>query len=201
MVDSVQFYNDNAKFYVNSIKNADISEQLQSFLRYIPKGGKILDGGCGTGRDSLHMLSQGYNVTAFDASEKMAEIASMNTGLNILVDTFEKIDLPQNHFDGIWCMSSLLHVRRENMSDVLNKLYNSLKRGGYFYCTYKLRNYDFEDGGRYFTCYNEQGFCDLIKQTKFIVENITEASDSRPCRGDEKWLCVLLKKPNEINRK
>lgn len=194
MVDSVQFYNDNAKFYVNSIESADISEQLQSFLKYIPKGGKILDGGCGTGRDSLHMFKQGYDVIAFDASEKMADIAAKNTGLDISVNTFEEIELPKNYFNGIWCMSSLLHVHRDDMSNVLNKLYDSLKHGGYFYCTYKLRNSDFEDGGRYFTCYDEQGFRDLIKETKFSIDDISVVSDSRPCRSDEKWLCVLLQR-------
>jgi ubiquinone/menaquinone biosynthesis C-methylase UbiE len=201
MVDNIQFYNDNAKFYVNSIENADISKQLQSFLKHIPSGGKILDGGCGTGRDSLYMLKQGYNVTAFDASEKMADIAAKNTGLDVSVITFEEIELPKNYFDGIWCMSSLLHVHRNDMSDVLNKLYNSLKYGGYFYCTYKFRSFDFEEGGRYFTCYNEQGFRDLIKETKFNIENITVVSDPRPCRSNEKWFCVLLKKPDEINFK
>lgn len=194
MVDSVQFYNDNANFYINSIESADISEQLQSFLKYMPEGGKILDGGCGTGRDSLHMLKQGYNVTAFDASEKMAEIAAKNTGLGISVTTFEKIELPKNYFDGIWCMSSLLHVHRDDMSSVLNKLYDSLKHSGYLYCTYKLRSFDFEENGRCFTCYDEQGFRDLIKETKFSIEDIAVISDSRPCRGDEKWLCVLLRK-------
>jgi ubiquinone/menaquinone biosynthesis C-methylase UbiE len=196
MVDNIQFYNNNAEFYANSIESADISEQLQSFLKHIPNGGKILDGGCGTGRDSLHMLKQGYDVTAFDASEKMADIAAKNTGLDISVNTFEDIELPENYFDGIWCMSSLLHVQRDDMSHVLNKLYDSLKYGGYFYCTYKLRSSDFEESGRYFTCYDEQGFRDLVEETKFSIEDISVVSDSRPCRNDEKWLCALLKKPN-----
>ena len=194
MKDSIRFYNDNAKLYVNSIENANISDQLQHFLEYIPKGGKILDGGCGTGRDSLHMIRQEYNVTAFDASEKMAEIASTTTGLNVEVNTFEEIELPNAYFDGLWCMSSLLHVNRDNMLDVINKLYQSLKPGGYFYCTYKLRDHDFSDGSRHFTCYDEQSFRELIKQTKFQIESISELSDSRPNRDDEKWLCVLLKK-------
>lgn len=194
MTDNIQFYNDNAKLYVNSIENANISDQLQRFLDYIPVGGKILDGGCGTGRDSLHMIKQGYDVTAFDASEKMAEIAASNTGLNVKVNIFENIELIESSFDGVWCMSSLLHVHRDNMLSVINKLYQSLKPGGYFYCTYKLRDHDFSDGCRHFTCYDEQSFRELIAQTKFQIESISELSDSRPNRDNEKWLCVLLKK-------
>ena len=194
VIDSIKFYNDNAKLYLSSIENANISDQLLVFLNHIPTGGKILDGGCGTGRDSLYMIQQGYDVTAFDASEKMAEIASAQTGLNVSVNTFEQIELPNNFFDGVWCMSSLLHVSRNNMLDVINKLYRSLKNDGYFYCTYKLRDYDFSEGGRSFTCYDEESFRELINQTKFRIENISELSDSRPGRDEEKWLCVLLKK-------
>ena len=194
MTDSVQFYNNNANLYKNSIENANISDQLQFFLKHIPVDGKILDGGCGTGRDSLYMIRQGYNVTAFDASEKMAEIASNNTGLNVVVGDFETIKLPKNFYDGVWCMSSMLHVNRNNMLMVFNKFYQSLKTGGYLYCTYKLRSCDFAEGGRCFTCYDEQGFRKLIEKTEFSIESISELEDSRPGRSEEKWLCVLLKK-------
>jgi SAM-dependent methyltransferase len=124
----------------------------------------------------------------------MAKIAAQNTGLNVMVETFENINLPRSYFDGIWCMSSLLHVHRNNMLFVFEKLYDALVPGGYFYCTFKLRDNDFSDGKRHFTCYTELSFKELIRKTKFKIDYISEFDDLRPNRSDEKWLCVLLRK-------
>jgi SAM-dependent methyltransferase len=54
MVDStVKYYNENARLYYDSTVTADMSEVYQPFLRLLPAGAKVLDAGCGSGRDSL----------------------------------------------------------------------------------------------------------------------------------------------------
>ena len=193
-MDNIKYYNDNAERYLQSISDVNINSQLDEFLSKIRKGGLILDGGCGTGRDSLYMKRMGYNVIAFDASEKMAQIASETTGIDILVDTFEDIYLEDNYFDGIWCMSSLLHVKKENMLSVFLKLYNSLKENGYFYCSFKMREEDFSEDGRSFSCYTEESFRELISKTDFKIESIVILDDTRKSKKDEKWIYALLKK-------
>ena len=67
---SVKYYDDNAESFFESTVNADMSRQYQAFLREVPKEGRILDFGCGTGRDSRYFLQQGYKVTAIDGSQK-----------------------------------------------------------------------------------------------------------------------------------
>ena len=193
-MDNIKYYNDNAERYLQSISDVNINSQLDKFLSKIRKGGLILDGGSGTGRDSLYIKRKGYNVIAFDASEKMAQIASGTTGMDVLVDTFENISLENNCFNGIWCMSSLLHVEKENMLNVFLKLYNSLKSEGYFYCSFKMREEDFSEDGRSFSCYTEKSFRELISKTNFQIESIVVLDDTRKSRKDEKWIYALLKK-------
>ena len=53
MNQNIEFYNRNATWYTNDIVGLDISEQLKRFLELIPSNGRILDGWCVTGRDSL----------------------------------------------------------------------------------------------------------------------------------------------------
>jgi 2-polyprenyl-3-methyl-5-hydroxy-6-metoxy-1,4-benzoquinol methylase len=92
-MDNIQYYNDNAEKYLQSISDVNINSQLNEFLSKIKKGGLILDGGCGTGRDSLYMKRKGYDVVAFDASEKMAQIASETTEMDVLVDARNSLSL------------------------------------------------------------------------------------------------------------
>ena len=80
MVDStIEFYNKHAKdFYLDTL-NADMSMQYSYFEAHLNKGARILDAGCGSGRDCLYFLQQGYQVEAFDASEKMVVFSSKLT--------------------------------------------------------------------------------------------------------------------------
>lgn len=189
MNQNIEFYNRNAAWYANDIVGLDISEQLKRFLELIPSNGRILDGGCGTGRDALAMINRGYSVAAFDGSVELAKIASNNTGLDVLVDTFEDIVLPENYFDGIWCMASLLHVSHNDMPFVFSKLYAAMKNGGYMYCCYKRRDADFEKDGRTFTCYNEQKLNKMLSKTEFTIIEIWANDDQR-----DSWINAILKK-------
>ena len=69
MSQTIDYYNENAdKFYENTV-DADMSEQYQQFLKYLNQGAKILDFGCGSGRDSKYFIDNGYKVTAIDGAE------------------------------------------------------------------------------------------------------------------------------------
>ena len=46
------------------------------FESYVIDGGRILDAGCGSGRDSRAFKHHGYSVVAIDASREMCRLAS-----------------------------------------------------------------------------------------------------------------------------
>ena len=65
----------------------------KGFLNNIPKGGSILDLGCGSGRDSIEFIKQGYNVTAVDGSKELAVAARKIIGQQVICSKFEDIKL------------------------------------------------------------------------------------------------------------
>jgi 2-polyprenyl-3-methyl-5-hydroxy-6-metoxy-1,4-benzoquinol methylase len=71
----------------------------------MPPGGRILDAGCGSGRDSLHFLQHGHEVEAFDASAEMCQLASSLIGRTVLQKTFEDVDSVSD-FDGVLANTS-----------------------------------------------------------------------------------------------
>jgi ubiquinone/menaquinone biosynthesis C-methylase UbiE len=58
----------------------DLEPLYQRFLRHVRPGGRILDAGCGPGRDALAFADRGYEVVAFDASEAMVRLARERVG-------------------------------------------------------------------------------------------------------------------------
>ena len=74
---SVNFYNENAENFFSQTVRADMGLLYEKFLSKLPTTkGKILDLGCGSGRDSKHFKGLGFEVVALDLSEELAKKAS-----------------------------------------------------------------------------------------------------------------------------
>ncbi len=133
---SIEFYNKNAEEFYNGTIAADMSETCDKFLKYVASGGKILDAGCGSGRDSLYFMKRGYEVVSFDASEQMVRLSSELTGKLTLLMKFEDVDFKEE-FDGIWACASLIHVPKVEIEKVIKKLVQGLKGDGIFFGSFK----------------------------------------------------------------
>jgi SAM-dependent methyltransferase len=193
---TIAYYNENAKDFYNRTVNAEMTDAYINFLEYVKPGGKILDAGCGSGRDSLYFKNNGFNVTAFDASEEMVKRSSELIGQKVLHLTFNQIDFHQL-FDGIWASASLLHVKRTDIINVISKLASYLCDDGVFYMSFKYGNKEYEEDRRYFNCYDEEAFSALISQIQELkAEKLFKTREVRPDR-EQYWLnCILRKNVN-----
>ena len=152
---TLDFYNTNSEIYIETTISIDMSNLYSEFLNSIPKGGDILDLGCGSGRDSKAFLQRGYKVTAVDGSMELARSASKVIGQEVLVSKFEELSLVDK-YDGIWACASILHVDRRNIVDVIKNVSSNLKRNGIFYMSFKYGKDEYiDEKGRYFNCYTE----------------------------------------------
>ena len=191
---TIDYYNRNAEAYASDTVNVDFSLTQNRFLSYIPSDGLILDFGCGSGRDSKYFKEKGFIVDAIDGSEELCRIAEVYTGIQVKCMLFQELD-EVNKYDGVWACSSILHLTREDLKTVFQKMINSLKNDGIIYTSFKYSNYEGERNGRYFIDFTEDSFDDFIKgfsDIKIIDEWIT--SDVRPDRKNEKWLNLILRK-------
>ena len=189
------FYNVNAESFYNDTVAVDLSPLYDLFLPLLAPSGHIIDAGCGSGRDSLYFLQQGFAVSAFDASERLVEKASALTGLDVELNTFEHFN-SEKLADGIWACASLLHVASNALPAAFTNLSKNLKDGGYLYCSFKYGNDDVERGGRYFTNADESRLTMFIKHTRLHMVKTWITADARPDRQDEKWLNAILVKGN-----
>lgn len=191
---TLDYYNQKASAFSDSTQTINFSSIQQDFCRYVPKGGKILDLGCGAGRDSKAFLDAGYDVTAIDGSEELCKVASKFIGKDVECIIFQDYE-PKTMFDGIWACATLLHLSKEDIVLVMNKLAKNLKKDGCFYASFKYGDFSGIRNGRFFQNMTEDMFTELLKQLpdyELISSAIT--SDVRDGREDEKWLNAFLRK-------
>lgn len=193
---TIQYYEIHAEEFVSNTKDADMGSIRSRFLSYIPKGGRILDFGCGTGRDAKAFLDLGYDVTAIDGSEAMCRIAHTLTGLSIRCLDFRKyMPAIDESYEGIWACASLLHLQKDELIPVMRSLCQALQHEGAFYVSFKYGSFQGEKNGRYFTNFTPEGFFQFITYIPELqVATYWVTGDVRPGREDERWLNVLLRR-------
>lgn len=190
---TLEYYQRHAQDFFSSTVNVDMESLYLPFLRHLPQSGRILDAGCGSGRDSKAFLEKGYQVEAFDASAEMVNLASQHAGLCVRQMTFNDI-ADTERYDGIWCCASLLHVSTKALPGVMSKLARALKTGGTWYVSFKYGETERVKDGRHFTDLTEQGLEKLIAPLSDItLISSWTTLDKRPDR-DEMWLNALLQK-------
>ena len=191
--ETIQYYDAHALEFVTGTEKADMRECRQRFLRYLKPDQKILDAGCGSGRDVIAFREAGYAVDAFDASAELCRIASEKTGIKVRQMRFEDLE-GEDQYNGIWACASLLHVNPDNLPDVLNRLKKLLKTDGVLYASFKYGSGERIKDGRYFNDLTEEECRSLLTNAGLSVKEIFITTDVRPDRSDEKWVNAIAKK-------
>lgn len=190
---TLKYYQDNAQTFFDGTVNVDMSSLYETFTRHLAPGARVLDAGCGSGRDAKAFQEMGYQVDAFDASPAMVELAREHTGLPVQLMTFADVDW-KGEFDGIWCCASLLHVPALELAGVMRTLADALKPGGVWYVSFKYGDGEREVDGRRFTDMDEGRLRALLSTVAVIdVISIWTTQDKRPLR-DEVWINGVLRK-------
>ncbi|MDD7683180.1 MAG: methyltransferase domain-containing protein [Clostridium sp.] len=194
-MNTLDYYNKNSEEYFNSTLNVDMTNTYKAFLKLVPKGGKILDLGCGSGRDSMNFIKLGYEVTAVDGSKELAKKASALLGKEVIASTFEELELKEK-FHGIWACASLLHIKREDLKIVLNNLYNNLEDNGVFYMSFKYGEKEYvDDKNRYFNCFTDESIISFINEnTKYNILGLYITEDKLGRVNEVKWLNLICNK-------
>lgn len=191
---TIGYYNQCAEQFAGRTVSADMSFCQNSFLKYLPEHARILDAGCGSGRDSKLFLEKGYQVYAIDASEEMCRVAKKYIGQTVKCMRFEEMAW-QERFDGIWACASLLHVTRRELPAVLKNFHRALKSEGVLYASFKYGAGEEERLGRFFNDYRIGELEDaFLRDGLFVLAESFETEDVRPDYKDKPWVNIIVRK-------
>lgn len=191
---TVAYYERHAQDFFQETIGIDMRPLYQRFLPLLPADARILDAGCGAGRDLRAFRDLGYAATGFDASPALVALARGHAGDPVHCLTFQTISW-QAAFHGIWACASLLHVPRVALGDSLYRLATALLPGGILYVSFKYGAAEREKDGRTFTDLDEaQLACLLAKNPLLAPLDVWITADRRPNRDHEHWLNALLRR-------
>lgn len=199
MNSTLDYYNMNAKEFVKETVNIDFSETQKRFLDKLDNGDLILDFGCGSGRDTKYFLSKGLNVEAIDGSKEICKLASEYTGIKVRQMRFQDLE-EVNRYNGIWACASILHLCKEELLSVINKMLIALKDNGVIYISFKNSEFEGLRNGRYFIDFTVEKFNEFVKDIDHVyIEDTWITLDLRPGKENEKWLNLILRKTSINN--
>ena len=118
---------------------------LKKALRYLTKGKRVLDIGCGEGADSVYFVKKGFRVTAIDNNKiylsRLRAYINDNAVTNISTKYSDAIDshYRQNFYDVINCLLVGCCMKRSDFERLLLTLKRTIKRRGIIIMS--LRNY------------------------------------------------------------
>ena len=146
---TLEYYNKNAKIYCEQTLEGNMQENYDKFLKHLPTSAYILDFGCGSGRDSKYFIENGYKVKAIDGSIEICKLASKYINQEVTCMNFKELE-DINTYDGIWACSSILHIEKEKLPNILNKMINALKVNGIIYTSFKIgEGFEIKEGKYY----------------------------------------------------
>ncbi len=175
----------------------DVSQNRDALVAAMPRNpGKILDLGCGPGRDLVAFQRQGHTVIGLDATPAFVEMAQ-STGCEVWQQSFLNLELPPESFDGIFANAALIHVPRAEMVRVLGDLWRSLVPGGAIVMS--ICRGDGEGfisrptGYRYVAGWEYPNIAPCVEQAGFEILQHYYRPPGLPCE-DQSWLVIVARK-------
>lgn len=195
LADARAWYDEHAREFCDQTADLPMDHAYRAFLPLVPEGGRILDAGCGGGRDSRRFLDAGYRVEAFDASPEMARRAASRTGLPVRVLGFLDLD-GGAAFHGVFANASLIHVPPEDLEDALRRLAAVLLPGGVLFASFKRgRGVRLKDGRLPVWGQDEESLRALAARVPGLeLLDLWDTPDTRPERAGERWLHLLARR-------
>ena len=188
-------YNKNAADYAAKFDhNGKAGSHLLKFIATIPKGGRVLDLGCGPGGSAHLMMQAGLDVDAMDASPEMVRFAHLK-GVPARVGTFDDMNAT-NDYDGVWANFSLLHAPREKLAVHFTAIARAIRRGGHLHVGMKTGTGNDRDRlERLYTYVEEAELAYFLQNAGFEVMITKMGSDIGLAGTNDPWIIILARKP------
>lgn len=202
--DTIEWYDKNAETYADSAEKAPPVKLIEQFLSMLPESPKVLDAGCGSGRDSRILNEKGAKVTGLDISKGLLEEAEKRSkDIEYIEGNITAMKLPNASFDGVWSHASLVHLESiEDVEKTLGEYNRVLKTAGILHIFTKEQLGDektavvsdsLSNHNRFFRYYSKEELHSLVSRAGFGDLDISSVPDPHG-RKEVTWILLFGKK-------
>ncbi|HLC65259.1 MAG TPA: class I SAM-dependent methyltransferase [Candidatus Nanoarchaeia archaeon] len=171
--------------------------QIDRFVKKL-KGNRVLDAGCGGGRDIKEFIKRGIKVDGIDYSrETIKRCRKVFPQVKFYVGDLRKMNLPNREYDGVWACASILNLKKKDIPKALSEFKRVLKKGGKLFVSVKggkgerlIRD---QAGERFFSFFSSGEIKGLLEKSGFKVAYLEIISDAKLKMFDPlkpNWICL-----------
>ena len=105
--------------------------ELNRFISLLSKNARILDIGCGSGRDVQYFMDYGFQAVGIDASENMISEAKRRVVEGSFeVMNMQSLDFQKESFGAAWVLDAISFIDKTDVQKFLSSIYEVLKKDG-----------------------------------------------------------------------
>jgi SAM-dependent methyltransferase len=188
--ETLDSYNKIAEPWSKTLHDGFWAEEYKTFQKYLPHG-KVLDLGCGYGRDSEFFTKNGYDYIGIDISPEMIRLARRDhPQAKFDIGDIYKLNFLEGNFNGFWAACSLLHIPKQNLTGALASLKIVLKHDAIGFVSVKqgsgeiMKEWQHSGHKRFFAYYEPEEFAAKLKESGFEILEMRPHVPYYPTDGD-----------------
>ena len=176
---TIESFNKFAEQYADFTFLNLLQYELNRFIALIPKNAKILDVGCGSGRDVHYFIDYKLTPIGIDASEELIKEAKKRVPEgNFLKMDMLNLSFEPFKFDGIWALDYISYIKKDSIPEILNNFNKILKQEGILFISVRqgegeklISHEKLNKEEILIHFYSQLEIEDLIKQANFEILN------------------------------
>lgn len=198
---TIRFYDQAADSLIRRYESAQMAKVHDFLLRHIPRGARVLEIGCGSGRDANFLFSEGYNVTAIDPSFRMVD-GALSQHPKLRGHVFcSGLPLPHRHsllsgvFDAAMAIAVIMHMSDADLIESAKQVRNMLSPNGMFIVSSSFGSKGIiearDSNGRFYVERSFEVMQGIMARCGFELIELLESEDG--LLRDLKWLTMIMK--------
>lgn len=192
-------YEHNARGFWEGTRDHDVSQNYAALLDALDNkpGLRILDLGCGPGRDLAAFKRMGHQPVGLDGCAAFVRMARSHAGCEVILQDFFELALAEHRFDGVFANASLFHVPRASLPAVLAELARVLVPGGVLFCSNPRAFDGYQEGwnGDRYGCYlTVEDWTAVIAAAGFTLEHHYLRPAGKPA-AEQPWVAMVWRRP------
>ena len=193
---TIAYYEAGAPRYALSFSQAP-SRHLDRFLDRLEPGARILELGCGGGRDSARIAERRFDLDATDGTPAMVRKANERFDIGARSMLFDELD-SVGEYDAVWAHACLLHVARADLPSVLASIHRALRPGGWHFANFKLGDGEGRDLLGRLHNFPDAAWLEEVYRTAGFVVRASEIYAGKAADGTQRdWMALTVQRPSE----